>query len=674
MQQKINAVEGQVETMQNAPDVADIVASYDELTKYDKSSLTDKAVIKVLKDEKHSNKEAYYRYLTADNDFTFIDVNDSSYTKSETNTLLNAKQNTLVSGTNIKSINGYSILGAGNLEVNSHQGFKSGWPTNTTFQAFIEAIRDDASAIPGMTYLGELTCSGLPTGLNNAEAVVEIMKSAVASSKCIHVIVTSGNLDPYHWEYTYWNNGSNSGWIAFQPKMNAGTNISIVNNTINNTLDAYTKTESDAKYLTQHQDISGKADKATTLSGYGITDAYTKTESDEKYLTSHQDISGKADKATTLSGYGITDAYTKTESDNKYLTSHQDISNLATKNELTTGLATKQNTITGAAGEVVYHNGTSVFTQSVMNTGYAVAITEDLNACKNSAPSFSDVFNKWKKFSHRNATNDAIPSEMTAWTYDSGTDTITQPLNTESYVGFISPKSYSSYDVTVRCYSTGADDDSIGLVAAFAKDSNGLEHTLSFIRSPGGTSAKWVAILDYNQFALTGTSYGQKILVNNSAASTTPASTANWNTESIGTGTVINMVRNGNVITAKCSQFNSSTLDDSTLITIDLDALSEANPTLNLFKGASPWGYSNFSQPNSKYENISVTDPDGMIFDITNNEVLQYNPATKTWGVVSGMNPVEEVGAGRFSYNSITGKLFFCTGTEIFQVATNTNI
>lgn len=34
-------------------------------------------------------------------------------------------------------------------------------------------------------------------------------------------------------------------------------------------------------------------------------------------ITSHQDISGKADKATTLAGYGITNAYTKTEIDNK---------------------------------------------------------------------------------------------------------------------------------------------------------------------------------------------------------------------------------------------------------------------------------------------------------------------------------------------------------------------
>lgn len=50
-----------------------------------------------------------------------------------------------------------------------------------------------------------------------------------------------------------------------------------------------------------------KADKATTLAGYGITDAYTKTEADAKY----------AEKATTLKGYGITDAYTKTDTDSK---------------------------------------------------------------------------------------------------------------------------------------------------------------------------------------------------------------------------------------------------------------------------------------------------------------------------------------------------------------------
>lgn len=65
--------------------------------------------------------------------------------------------------------------------------------------------------------------------------------------------------------------------------------------------------------------LNGKANNATTLSGYGITDAYTKTEvntlAGNYYTKSAADtlLSGKANNATTLSGYGITDAYTKTE-------------------------------------------------------------------------------------------------------------------------------------------------------------------------------------------------------------------------------------------------------------------------------------------------------------------------------------------------------------------------
>ena len=102
----------------------------------------------------------------------------------------------------------------------------------------------------------------------------------------------------------------------------------------------YTKTESDNKYqpkgnyLTEHQDISGKADINHTHS---------------QYLTEHQDISGKADKTDTYSKSQVddlinnieisSDVYTKTESDSKYqvkgnyLTEHQDISGKVDKIE-----------------------------------------------------------------------------------------------------------------------------------------------------------------------------------------------------------------------------------------------------------------------------------------------------------------------------------------------------
>ena len=106
----------------------------------------------------------------------------------------------------------------------------------------------------------------------------------------------------------------------------------------------YELTDDDVERIAGEVDVSGKADKATTLAGYGITDAYKKIDINQMFnqvdadlqgkadaidtYTKTQvdtalsgkanssdipDISGKADKATTLSGYGINNAYTKTQ-------------------------------------------------------------------------------------------------------------------------------------------------------------------------------------------------------------------------------------------------------------------------------------------------------------------------------------------------------------------------
>lgn len=74
--------------------------------------------------------QAQYDALTVKDPNTFYVITDAQgadlsnyYTKSETSgateisTALNAKQDTLVSGTNIKTINNESILGSGNIEI-----------------------------------------------------------------------------------------------------------------------------------------------------------------------------------------------------------------------------------------------------------------------------------------------------------------------------------------------------------------------------------------------------------------------------------------------------------------------------------------------------------------------------------------------------------------------------
>ena len=85
-------------------------------------------------------------------------------------------------------------------------------------------------------------------------------------------------------------------------------------------------------------DVAGKADAATTLTGYGIADAYTKTETDTA-------IGKKADKATTLTGYGITDAYTKTAADAKITAATAD---MATKTQVTADIGTAKTALESA--------------------------------------------------------------------------------------------------------------------------------------------------------------------------------------------------------------------------------------------------------------------------------------------------------------------------------------
>lgn len=75
----------------------------------------------------------------------------------------------------------------------------------------------------------------------------------------------------------------------------------------------------DAGYLTEHQDISGKADKGTSLAAYGITDGVTKDEMNARMSSVYKpggsvafaDLPA-ADEAHLGMVYNITNAFTTT--------------------------------------------------------------------------------------------------------------------------------------------------------------------------------------------------------------------------------------------------------------------------------------------------------------------------------------------------------------------------
>ena len=122
-------------------------------------------------------------------------------------------QETLVSGTNIKTVDGNSLLGSGNLELSTYLTYPAGWTTTGTTKAFCDLVAADTSAVEGKAYLGEVTFSDLPASMANGEVVVEIMDGTTAANKVIVLTLTSGNTAPYMWKYTYWNGGTDvSGW------------------------------------------------------------------------------------------------------------------------------------------------------------------------------------------------------------------------------------------------------------------------------------------------------------------------------------------------------------------------------------------------------------------------------------------------------------------------------
>lgn len=121
---------------------------------------------------------------------------------------------------------------------------------------------------------------------------------------------------------------------------------------------SYTKEESDAKYLTEHQSLDSYAKIADVNAGLSkkanSDDVYTKSEIDAKgFLIEHQDISNLATKDEVQNAVNTavektnedinslkankadaSNVYTKEESDTKYLTGHQSLEDYTKKEDV----------------------------------------------------------------------------------------------------------------------------------------------------------------------------------------------------------------------------------------------------------------------------------------------------------------------------------------------------
>lgn len=141
----------EIETIEAASDVVDVVGTYAELEAYDTSKLHDKDLIKVLQDETRDDAIAYYRWSTSTGAFTYVGAEGPYYTASETDTLLAGKQDTLVAGNNIQiaadgktiSATDTTYTAGTNVQISAGNVISA---TDTTYTAFTGATSSTAGA------------------------------------------------------------------------------------------------------------------------------------------------------------------------------------------------------------------------------------------------------------------------------------------------------------------------------------------------------------------------------------------------------------------------------------------------------------------------------------------------------------------------------------------------
>lgn len=325
--------------------------------------------------------------------------------------------------------------------------------------------------------------------------------------------------------------------------------------------------------------------------------------------------------------------------------------------------------IVGNAGQLltIERDGSSrIKTNYILQKAKIVNSAEELEKEKLIEVDFADVFNNWYRFSHDSTTNQpANSSETQSWRYDADNNRVICTVNSVTHIGFVSKEKYDNYVHEVTLSSTDGDDDAIGVIIAFATDENGIEHTLSVIRRRDG---KPYLFVQYDYMKSTSWRIAYKSRLENDDIDGEPAnsSTTGWNR--IPNGNRIKVERNGDIIKVYSSPFNSSIIDESSLMTIDLSSDSR----LSIFRGACAYGYSCQSQNSSTFSNIKfIGGYDDTIFDVKNNVV--YTKVNNTWVKDASKNIIEEIGIGRFVFNENTGKLFYINGPDDVILLSGTN-
>ena len=216
---------------------------------------------------------------------------------------------------------------------------------------------------------------------------------------------------------------------------------------------------------------------------------------------------------------------------------------------------------------------------------------------------------------------------MSAWIYNSSTNSIECTANTGSFTGFIGTTPATNLEFESVMSSTSSDDDTLALIVGFV--TNGLqptdagykEYTLSAVRNMGGTTPNvgWGIVYNYLQ--------DDQIVLQ---TSNVPFISGGWSANG---ATKVKVIKNGASVYATTSQNGSTSLDSSTTLYVDLST----NPVLNKFEGAIQWGFGAHSQDAA---NFSLLDASGSSTGVLVEDKGTQNPVSGNGISPEHVNPI----------------------------------
>jgi hypothetical protein len=249
-----------------------------------------------------------------------------------------------------------------------------------------------------------------------------------------------------------------------------------------------------------------------------------------------------------------------------------------------------------------------------------------------------------------------VNEDINRWSFNPQDNQVYSTWDTDSMVGFISPKTYTDYVFEVRVSSTDADTGGIGLCFGFVEENN-KQYVLTAMRTPGGLGPKLFDIYfnrgGDDQIDL-GSVNGGLIWGDgnvNDAKVGPDATVDGWSSRPYGCH--IRATRRGDLITLETSDLGGSEFVPTATVTVDLNSI----PELGRFKGGVHVGYICQSQNAATWE--TVKSPGAVSAVVVLDDLTVHEWDGSQWITLPENSHLNYIQPGRFYHNGETGRLFY---------------